>query len=838
MSAPTPPTVSLPAPIFAKLTPHPFLLRTLRPSEPGAKPLRTNGRTPAETRPLRANPSSLSHAHGSALVRAGDTTVVCGVRAELLPVDRIPQFRPLPLRSVTATTTTDNGPQIPDAAAAGGAVIGRGELKDYDLLVPNIELATGSAPQFLPGVPPTTLAQTLSTRVYSLLHSTRMVDVDDLRVWYKPSERGGGGGEDGDVTMTEGTQDVEGQEEEPERVVAYWVLYIDLLFVSFDGNPFDVAWAAVVAALRDTQLPVARWDPDREILVCSPTDKRRLNIRGLPVACSAAVFLEKELSESGADAAEGRHWLLMDPDRAEEALCREVITVVVDCSDDETRIKKMESLSDIHWDVVISGTGLQQSLLALALSRSGKKILHIDSNDFYGGAEASLGLEDAESWVSRIEASSGGGLLKSASISRPEDSSGLASSRLYYLALAPQVIHARSALLSQLVSSRAYRQVEFLAVGSFYIFKPASEPTQQAALVRIPSTREEVFSTTAVSTKGKRLLMKFLKFVLDHESSPQLETWQPYANAPLTDLLRQEFKMDEELQTFISTLTLSLDPNVTTKDGLAVIRRHISSMGVYGPGFAAIYPKWGGLSEIAQVSCRACAVGGGVYMLGTGIRNMEVVEDGVKLELTSGDAIRTRLLVRASDAAASGQPVIRRLVAVTNSSFESFFEPAVEGAPRPAVAIIAFPAGSLSTTAGKASEYPVYLSAHSSETGECPAGQSVLYLTTTATPDAQELLIRALDAFLNAASTSAGKEARALTKLEYEQGAGGTNSVLTEEGPVLTFPAPFPSLAFNDSVLDLVRVAWKKILGDEAVDEEYLVFADREGVADDGDVYE
>jgi RAB protein geranylgeranyltransferase component A len=285
------------------------------------------------------------------------------------------------------------------------------------------------------------------------------------------------------------------------------------------------------------------------------------------------------------------------------------------------------------------------------------------------------------------------------------------------------MIHARSALLSQLVSSRAYRQVEFLAVGSFYIFKPCPDPAQKAALTRIPSTREEVFSTTAISTKGKRLLMKFLKFVLDYESSPQLETWQPHADAPLVELLQQEFKMDAELQTYIVALTLSLDPKIATKDGLAVIRRHLSSMGVYGPGFAAIYPKWGGLSEIAQVSCRAGAVGGAVYMLGTGIKEMETAENEVKIQLTSGDTIKTRILVRAG-VSQSGQTGIRRLVAVTDSSLSSLFEAVVEGAPRPAIAIIAFPAGSLSTSAGKAFGSPVYLSAHSSDTGECPVGQS------------------------------------------------------------------------------------------------------------------
>ncbi|KAK4151326.1 ribosomal protein S5 domain 2-type protein [Chaetomidium leptoderma] len=349
----TTPTVSLPAPIFAKVTPRPFLLRGLaNPPSPDLPPARTNGRGPRETRPISVNASSLSHAHGSALVRVGDTTVLCGVRGELLPVESIPQFRPL-----------DKNAALTEKEGGGGNndVIGRGELKDYDLLVPNIELATGSAPQFLPGVPPTALAQTLSTRVYSLLHSTGLVEAGDLRVWYKP----GGGHKTGeDVDMGEGEGGGEGEGEE-DRVVAYWVLYIDLQFASFDGNPFDVAWAAVVAALRDTRLPVARWDPDRETVVCSRTESRKLNVRGLPVACSAAVFVKKESSEKGARTKQGDYWLLLDPDRLEETLCREVITMVVDSSDGETRIKSIEK----HGGTII-GRELIRGYAGVAAKRS------------------------------------------------------------------------------------------------------------------------------------------------------------------------------------------------------------------------------------------------------------------------------------------------------------------------------------------------------------------------------------------------------------------------------------------------------------------------------------
>jgi exosome complex component RRP43 len=327
----TAPTIKLPAPLFAKLSPHPFLLRNLTSAaDPSLPAARTNGRGTQDTRPLHIKASSLSHAHGSSLVRLGDTTVLCGVRGELLPVERIPQFRPI---------NKEEDDAVEGERSENGGVVGRGEMRDYDLLVPNIELATGSAPQFLPGVPPTALAQTLSTRVYSLLHSTGLVGVRDLRVWCNPAK--GGEGKEEDTKMEGAGEEEEGMLEE-DRVVAYWVLYIDLLFVSFDGNPFDAAWAAVVAALRNTRLPVARWDPEREMVVCSRTERRKLDVRGLPVACTALVFEEKELSEVGTGVVEGRHWLLLDSDRLEETLCREAITMVVDCSDGETRIKSIE----------------------------------------------------------------------------------------------------------------------------------------------------------------------------------------------------------------------------------------------------------------------------------------------------------------------------------------------------------------------------------------------------------------------------------------------------------------------------------------------------------------
>jgi hypothetical protein len=226
--------------------------------------------------------------------------------------------------------------------------------------------------------------------------------------------------------------------------------------------------------------------------------------------------------------------------------------------------------------------------------------------------------------------------------------------------------------------------------------------------------------------------MKFLKFVLDYDSESNAEVWQSHADEPLTTFLASQFHLDTELQAYVLTLTLSFDRQVGTRDGLAAINRHLTSMGVFGPGFAAVYPKWGGLSEVAQVACRAGAVGGGIYMLGTGIEKaVDQSENGepVEVVLSSGTTIKTHLLVRgAENQPAAGAEETSRLVAVVSSPLRSLFEVLVEGAPAPAVAVIAFPPGSVTTKDGNASEQPIYVYAHSSDTGECPVGQSKLPL--------------------------------------------------------------------------------------------------------------
>jgi len=72
---------NLNAQIFQRLHPKAYLERFL------AEQLRPDGRETAEWRGLFVHVGSISTADGSALVRLGDTTIVCGIKAEIAEPD-------------------------------------------------------------------------------------------------------------------------------------------------------------------------------------------------------------------------------------------------------------------------------------------------------------------------------------------------------------------------------------------------------------------------------------------------------------------------------------------------------------------------------------------------------------------------------------------------------------------------------------------------------------------------------------------------------------------------------------------------------------------------------
>ena len=285
--------------------------------------------------------------------------------------------------------------------------------------------------------------------------------------------------------------------------------------------------------------------------------------------------------------------------------------------------------------------------------------------------------------------------------------------------------------MKYLVSSKVYRQLELVAVGSWWLYDTSSAAQDPAGLakgkiVRIPLNREDVaFSDNSIDIRTKRAVMKFLRFVSDYEN--QESTWIPYRDRSVVEFLRHECKLPPFLVQLFGGLVLSWLPSDQTTTGFALprIARHIRSIGRLGPGFAAVIPRWGGLSEVGQVACRAGAVGGAVFMLKNAVKEIETSNDStITVRLSNNETVTANHVVAGvddipgDDCASTSECAVARQISVLSSSLQTLFPTIVDGGPAPAATVVIFPQDSL-----REATPAVYLQVHNSITGECPEKQ-------------------------------------------------------------------------------------------------------------------
>lgn len=341
----------------------------------------------------------------------------------------------------------------------------------------------------------------------------------------------------------------------------------------------------------------------------------------------------------------------------------------------------------------------------------------------------------------------------------------LGSSRAYSLSLSPKLLFTRSNVLPALVSSRVHEQLEFLAVGTWWIYQSrpreeskGTEPTADldqlpGILRKIPGSREDIFADQSLPLRAQRSIIKLLKLAADPEE--HVKVIQKHGVLPFSTFLSNEHRIPIDLQPLIHALTLSPDPPPKTSTGFALtnIHRHLTSIGLFGPGFSSVIPKWGGLSEIAQVGCRAGAVGGGVYVLGKTIRDVEKThgvgkkevdsrtggqgqenEPSLVVKLDAGEAIRTKWLIGTPDdlpdptATTTHSRYTSYTVSIIASPLSDLFPPPSENSPPPAASVVVFPSGvlRLESSDEEPESAPVYITVHSADSGECPVDQSKL----------------------------------------------------------------------------------------------------------------
>ncbi|TFY70628.1 hypothetical protein EVG20_g2365, partial [Dentipellis fragilis] len=131
------------------------------------------------------------------------------------------------------------------------------DTPDAGFLVPNLDLPPLCSPRFKPG-PPSEEAQVLSARLNDALLASAVLPLTTLCI-------------------------------EPGK--AAWVLYVDATCINYDGNAFDAALLGMVAALRNTRLPQATYNPDTGRTRCSRKTKTPLQLAArVPAAYSFGIF--------------------------------------------------------------------------------------------------------------------------------------------------------------------------------------------------------------------------------------------------------------------------------------------------------------------------------------------------------------------------------------------------------------------------------------------------------------------------------------------------------------------------------------------------------------------
>lgn len=163
-------------------------------------------------------------------------------------------------------------------------------------------------------------------------------------------------------------------------------------------------------------------------------------------------------------------------------------------------------LTDLN-KVIVLGTGLTECILSGLLSVEGKKVLHMDRNDYYGGDSASLNLTQ----VIRLHPLSDRVLTWFSQLYRKfrpnkEPPTELGRDRDYAVDLVPKFIIASGELTKILVHTDVTRYLEFKQIAGSFVYRDGK-------ISKVPSTELEAVRSPLMGLFEKRRAKKFFEFL-------------------------------------------------------------------------------------------------------------------------------------------------------------------------------------------------------------------------------------------------------------------------------------------------------------------------------------
>ncbi|KAL2356535.1 GDP dissociation inhibitor [Cryomyces antarcticus] len=269
-----------------------------------------------------------------------------------------------------------------------------------------------------------------------------------------------------------------------------------------------------------------------------------------------------------------------------------------------------------EYDVLVLGTGLTECVLSGVLSVKGKKVLHIDRNDHYGGEAASLNIEALFKKYGNYQAGT-----------EPWKKYGRVND--WNIDLVPKLLMSNGELTNILVSTDVTKYLEFKQIAGSYV-QQGKGP--KATVAKVPSDAGEALRSPLMGLFEKRRAKNFLQWVGGYkEDDPATHNGMDLNNCTMKQVY-DKYGLEATTRDFIghSMALYQTDDYINAKgqakDAVERIRLYVNSMARYGKS-PYIYPLYG-LGELPQGFARLSAIYGGTYMLNTHVD--EVLYEGNK----------------------------------------------------------------------------------------------------------------------------------------------------------------------------------------------------------------
>lgn len=279
-----------------------------------------------------------------------------------------------------------------------------------------------------------------------------------------------------------------------------------------------------------------------------------------------------------------------------------------------------------EYDCIILGTGLTECILSGIMSKSGKKVLHMDRNNYYGAESASMTpLGDLYKLF--------GDKLDS------DDKYG--RGRDWNVDLIPKFIMAHGELTKLLIHTDVTRYLEFKQIEGSYVFKKGGN------VYKVPADDKEALASSLMGIFEKRRFRNFLIWAMNLKfDDPKTFNNVDPEKTTMSEVYKK-FGLDQNTADFTGhAICLFLQDDYQSKpckDAIKKLKLYYDSLSSYGKS-PYLYPLYG-LGELPQGFARLSAVYGGTYMLDKQVEEI-VMENGKVVGVKSGGEVaKTKMVI-------------------------------------------------------------------------------------------------------------------------------------------------------------------------------------------------